>query len=141
MIVIKGIVEDWYVFKLFYYKIDGKFFVLIYYCCEFDDCLVGVVVMVYLKLLLVFCYCMFFKLKLIINIIVVNQYWGWYVNNNFVVISCLVVDIQYCGVGVFYRMINLVSRMYDWLIIEIQFLMSKYNFFVMKVGFKFICFE
>ncbi|EFI4327209.1 hypothetical protein HH751_005449, partial [Escherichia coli] len=49
-----------------------------------------------------------------------------------------VVDTQYRGVGVSYRMINLVSRMHDRPIIEIQSSMSKYNPFAMKAGFKFI---
>ncbi|HAX7496935.1 TPA: ParB N-terminal domain-containing protein [Escherichia coli] len=61
-----------------------------------------------------------------------------YVNNNFAVISRSVVDTQYRGVGVSYRMINLVSRMHDRPIIEIQSSMSKYNPFAMKAGFQFI---
>ncbi|MEI7000486.1 hypothetical protein ACOQJ6_34100, partial [Klebsiella pneumoniae] len=81
---------------------------------------------------------MFPKLKPTTNTTVANQYWGRYVNNNFAVISRSVVDTQYRGVGVSYRMINLVSRMHDRPIIEIQSSMSKYNPFAMKAGFCFI---
>ena len=113
MTVTKGTVEDWHALKSLHYKTDGKPFAPTYYRCELDDRLVGVVVMA-------------------------NQYWGRYVNNNFAVISRSVVDTQYRGVGVSYRMINLVSRMHDRPIIEIQSSMSKYNPFAMKAGFKFI---
>lgn len=138
MTVTKGTVEDWHALKSLHYKTDGKPFAPTYYRCELDDRLVGVVVMAYPKLLLAPRHRMFPKLKPTTNTTVANQYWGRYVNNNFAVISRSVVDTQYRGVGVSYRMINLVSRMHDRPIIEIQSSMSKYNPFAMKAGFKFI---
>ncbi|OJP92314.1 hypothetical protein, partial [Escherichia coli] len=138
MTVTKGTVEDWHALKSLHYKTDGKPFAPTYYRCELDDRLVGVVVMAYPKLLLAPRHRMFPKLKPTTNTTVANQYWGRYVNNNFAVISRSVVDTQYRGVGVSYRMINLVSRMHDRPIIEIQSSMSKYNPFAMKAGFQFI---
>lgn len=138
MTVTKGTVEDWHALKSLHYKTDGKPFAPTYYRCELDDRLVGVVVMAYPKLLLAPRHRMFPKLKPTTNTTVANQYWGRYVNNNFAVISRSVVDTQYRGVGVSYRMINTVSRMHDRPIIEIQSSMSKYNPFAMKAGFKFI---
>lgn len=134
MTVTKGTVEDWHALKSLHYKTDGKPFAPTYYRCELDDRLVGVVVMAYPKLLLAPRHRMFPKLKPTTNTTVANQYWGRYVNNNFAVISRSVVDTQYRGVGVSYRMINLVSRMHDRPIIEIQSSMSKYNPFAMKAG-------
>ena len=116
MTVTKGTVEDWHALKSLHYKTDGKPFAPTYYRCELDDRLVGVVVMAYPKLLLAPRHRMFPKLKPTTNTTVANQYWGRYVNNNFAVISRSVVDTQYRGVGVSYRMINLVSRMHDCVI-------------------------
>jgi len=99
---------------------------------------VGVVVVAFPKLLLAPRHRMFPKLKPTTNTTVANQFWGRYVNNNFAVISRSVVDTQYRGVGVSYRMINLVSRMHNRPIIEIQSSMSKYNPFAMKAGYQFI---
>ncbi len=118
MTVTKGTVEDWHALKSLHYKTDGKPFAPTYYRCELDDRLVGVVVMAYPKLLLAPRHRMFPKLKPTTNTTVANQYWGRYVNNNFAVIGRSVVDTQYRGVGVSYRMINLVSRMHDRPIIE-----------------------
>ena len=138
MTVTRGTVEDWHALKSLHYKTDGKPFAPTYYRCELDGRLVGVVVMAFPKLLLAPRHRMFPKLKPTTNTTVANQYWGRYVNNNFAVISRSVVDTQYRGVGVSYRMINLVSRMHDRPIIEIQSSMSKYNPFAMKAGFCFI---
>ncbi|WP_462167806.1 hypothetical protein [Klebsiella variicola] len=138
MTVTRGTVEDWHALKSLHYKTDGKPFAPTYYRCELDSRLVGVVVMAFPKLLLAPRHRMFPKLKPTTNTTVANQYWGRYVNNNFAVISRSVVDTQYRGVGVSYRMINLVSRMHDRPIIEIQSSMSKYNPFAMKAGFCFI---
>lgn len=118
MTVTKGTVEDWHALKSLHYKTDGKPFAPTYYRCELDDRLVGVVVMAYPKLLLAPRHRMFPKLKPTTNTTVANQYWGRYVNNNFAVISRSVVDTQYRGVGVSYRMINLVSRMHVRLYID-----------------------
>lgn len=138
MTISKGTVEDWHALKSLHYKTDGKPFAPTYYRCDLDGRLVGVVVVAFPKLLLAPRHRMFPKLKPTTNTTVANQYWGRYVNNNFAVISRSVVDTQYRGVGVSYRMINLVSRMHDRPIIEIQSSMSKYNPFAMKAGFQFI---
>lgn len=61
-----------------------------------------------------------------------------YINGNFRVISRFVVDTMYRGIGVGYRMMNLVSRMEGNTFMEIQSSMSKFNLFGQKAGFKFI---
>lgn len=138
MTVTRGTVEDWHQLRDLHYKTDGKPFAPSYYRCELDGRLVACLVMAYPKLLLAPRHRMFPKLKPTTNSTVANQYWGKYVNANFAVVSRCVVDTLYRGVGVSYRFINLVSRMHDRPIIEIQSSMSKYNPFAMKAGFQFI---
>ena len=61
-----------------------------------------------------------------------------FINANFRVISRFVVDTMYRGIGVGYRMMNLVSRMEGNTFMEIQSSMSKFNTFGQKAGFKFV---
>jgi len=61
-----------------------------------------------------------------------------YINQNFRVISRFVVDTMYRGIGVGYRMMNLVSRMEGNTFMEIQSSMSKFNLFGQKAGFRFV---
>lgn len=61
-----------------------------------------------------------------------------YINANFRVISRFVVDTMYRGIGVGYRMMNLVSRMEGNTFMEIQSSMSKFNLFGQKAGFRFV---
>lgn len=138
MVVTRGTVDDWHALRDLHYKTDGKPFAPTYYRCELDGRLVACLVMAYPKLLLAPRHRMFPKLKPTTNTTVANQYWGKYVNANFAVVSRCVVDTLYRGVGVSYRFINLVSRMHDRPLIEIQSSMSKYNPFAMKAGFQFI---
>lgn len=138
MVVSKGTIEDWNELKSLHYKSDGKPFAPCYYKCELDGKLVGVLVMAYPKLLLAPRHRMFPKLKPTNNSKEANQYWGKYVNSHFAVVSRCVIDTLYRGVGVSYRFLNIVSRMHDKPVIEIQSSMSKYNPFAMKAGFKFI---
>lgn len=138
MVVTRGTVEDWHALRDLHYKTDGKPFAPTYYRCELDGRLVATLVMAYPKLLLAPRHRMFPKLKPTTNSTVANQYWGKTVNARFAVVSRCVIDTLYRGVGVSYRFINLVSRMHDRPIIEIQSSMSKYNPFAMKAGFQFI---
>lgn len=138
MTVTKGTVEDWHTLKSLHYKTDGKPFAPSYYRCELDGRLVAVLVMAFPKLLLAPRHRMFPKLKPTTNTTIANQYWGKKVNQEFAVVSRLVADTQYRGLGLSYRFLNLVCRMHDRPIIEIQSSMSKYNPFAMKAGFKFI---
>lgn len=61
-----------------------------------------------------------------------------YINRNFRVISRFVLDTMYRGIGVGYRMMNLVSRMEGTRFVEIQSSMSKFNVFGVKAGFRFV---
>ncbi|HGH5398718.1 TPA: hypothetical protein ACJI3N_005322 [Raoultella planticola] len=138
MIVTKGTVEDWHTLKSLHYKTDGKPFAPSYYRCELDGRLVAVLVMAFPKLLLAPRHRMFPKLKPTTNTTVANRYWGKKVNQEFSVVSRLVADTQFRGLGLSYRFMNLVCRMHDRPIIEIQSSMSKYNPFAMRAGFQFI---
>lgn len=60
------------------------------------------------------------------------------VNRDFRLVSRLVVDTMYRGIGVAYRLQNLASRMEGFRYTEIQSSMSKYNLFAEKAGFKFV---
>jgi hypothetical protein len=61
-----------------------------------------------------------------------------YINRNFRVVSRFVVDTMYRGIGVGYRMMNLVARMEGKTFMEIQSSMSKFNLFGQKAGFHFV---
>lgn len=60
------------------------------------------------------------------------------INQHFRVVSRLVIDTMYRGVGVSYRFQNLASRMSGFRLLEIQSAMSKYNLFAQKAGFRFV---
>ena len=61
-----------------------------------------------------------------------------FINANFRVISRMVIDTMYRGIGAGYRMMNLVSRMEGNTFMEIQSSMSKFNMFGQKAGFRFV---
>ena len=138
IIVTRGTVEDWHSLKDLHYKTDGKPFAPSYYKAELDGRLIGVMVMAFPKLLLAPRHRMFPKLKPTTNTTVANQFWGRKVNSEFAVVSRLVNDTQYRGLGLSYRFMNLACRMHNRPILEIQSSMSKYNPFAMKAGFQFI---
>lgn len=60
-----------------------------------------------------------------------------FINANFRVVKRFVVDTMWRGIGVGYRMMNLVSRMEGNTFMEIQSSMSKFNYFGQKAGFGF----
>jgi ABC-type ATPase with predicted acetyltransferase domain len=66
-----------------------------------------------------------------------NQYRADWVNANMRTNSRLVLDTMYRGVGIAYRMQNLMCRMSSWRYIEFQSSMSRFNPFAQKAGFKF----
>ena len=138
IVVKKGTVDDWNTLKGLHYKTDGKPFAPSYYRAELDGRLIGVLVMAYPKLLLAPRHRMFPDIKPTSNTREANQIWGKRVNQEFAVVSRLVADTQYRGLGLSYRFMNMVCRMHDKPILEIQSSMSKYNPFAMKAGFKFI---
>lgn len=60
------------------------------------------------------------------------------VNEDFTVVSRLVLDTVFRGVGVSYRFQNLVARLSGKKYVEIQSAMSKYNRFAQRAGFRFV---
>lgn len=64
------------------------------------------------------------------------RYHFW--NENLTVISRFVTDTMFRGIGLGYRMMNLVSRMSRKNYVEIQSSMSRYNTFGQKAGFRFV---
>lgn len=59
-----------------------------------------------------------------------------FINANFRVVSRIVLDTMYRGVGASYRFQNLVARMSGMRFVEIQSSMSKYNTFAERAGFR-----
>ena len=67
-----------------------------------------------------------------------NKHRYVWANENFGLISRFVTDTLYRGVGIGWRMQNLVSRMTGHRFMEIQSSMSKFNFFAQRAGFRFV---
>ncbi|KAA5604420.1 hypothetical protein F1188_16305 [Roseospira marina] len=67
-----------------------------------------------------------------------NRYRTDWINDNIRVVSRFVTDTQFRGVGIGYRMMNLVARLEGRRLIEIQSSMSKFNQFGPKAGFTFV---
>lgn len=67
-----------------------------------------------------------------------NTHRASHINATMRVISRFVTDPAYRGIGVGYRMMNLISRLEGRAIIEIQSSMSKFNLFGEKAGFRFV---
>ena len=67
-----------------------------------------------------------------------NRYRMQWLNANMQVVSRVVVDTMFRGVGLAYRFTNLCCRLEGKKYLEIQSSMSKYNMFAHKAGFRFV---
>ena len=138
MIVEKGTVDDWNLLKNLHYKahilpVGPKFYKLTLYGET-----IGVLIMSVPKLLLKERHLIFPKLGSGGNSQITNKMRAKWINDNMTIISRLVIDTRFRGIGVGYRFQNICSRMENKRFIEIQSSMSKYNTFGIKAGFRFV---
>lgn len=138
MKVEKGSIEDWNLLKNLHYKahilpVGPKFYKLTLYGET-----IGVLIMSVPKLLLKERHIIFPKLGSGGNSQITNKMRAKWINNNMTIISRLVIDTRFRGIGVGYRFQNICSRMENKRFIEIQSSMSKYNTFGIKAGFRFV---
>lgn len=138
MIVERGTKADWELLHDLHYKAEGLPFGPRFWRTQLFGETIGVLVTGSPKGMLRERHIIFPKLKpqggetRLIN---TNRY--NFINANFRVISRFVVDTMFRGIGVGYRMMNLVSRMEGNTFMEIQSSMSKFNHFGQKAGFRF----
>lgn len=138
IMVEKGTIEDWYLLRNLHYKahilpVGPKFYKL-----TLHGETIGVLVMSSPKLLLKERHLIFPKLGSGGNSRITNQMRAKWINKNMRIISRLVLDTRFRGIGLGYRFQNIASRMENIKYIEIQSSMSKYNMFATKAGFKFV---
>lgn len=134
----KGSIDDWLLLRNLHYKahilpVGPHFYKLTLYGET-----IGVLVMSCPKLLLKERHQIFPKLGSGGNSKLTNQMRAKWINNNMTIISRLVLDTRFRGVGLGYRFQNIASRMENKRFIEIQSSMSKYNIFATKAGFRFV---
>lgn len=132
-----GTIEDWYLLRNLHYKahvlpVGPQFYKLTLYGET-----IGVLVMSSPKLLLRDRHKLFPKLGAGGNSRLTNQMRAKWINKNMRIISRLVLDTRFRGIGLGYRFQNLVSRMQSVRFVEIQSSMSKYNMFATRAGFRF----
>lgn len=138
MVVERGTADDWELLHHLHYKTEGNAVGTKYWRLALDGQTVGVLVLAQPTPLL--------KER--------HKAMEWYkpggdthasnvarykaVNDYFTVVSRLVLDTVFRGVGVSYRFQNLVARMSGKKFVEIQSAMSKYNAFAQRAGFRFV---
>lgn len=137
MMVERGTKKDWDALHHLHYKAEslpiGPHF---WRCVTKDGDLVGVVVTSVVSLLLAPRHVVLPKLKPGGDTRFSNQMRAKWLNKNMRRDARIVTDTLYRGVGVSYRMVNLVNRMEGLRFIEIQSSMSKFNPFDVKAGFR-----
>ncbi|CDT52778.1 conserved hypothetical protein [Vibrio coralliirubri] len=137
MYVERGTKKDWDELHELHYKAStipaGARF---WRCMSKDGDLVGIVVTSSVSLMLAARHRVFPKLKPGNDTKTTNVHRGKWLNKNIRRVARVVTDTMYRGVGVSYRMINLVCRMEGLRFMEIQSSMSKFNPFDAKAGFK-----
>ncbi len=139
IIVERGTKEDWDLLHDLHYKAEGTPFGPKYWRARLGDQTVGVMVTGAPKGLLKERHQAFPKLKPGgSETTLTNTYRYKFINGNFRVISRLVVDTMFRGVGVAYRLQNLASRLEGIRFMEIQSSMSKFNLFAQRAGFRFV---
>lgn len=134
----KGNMDDWLLLRNLHYKAHilpvGPHF----YKLTLHGETIGVLIMSCPKLLLKERHQIFPKLGSGGNSRLTNQMRAKWINENMIIISRLVLDTRFRGIGLGYRFQNIASRMEKKRFIEIQSSMSKYNIFATKAGFKFV---
>lgn len=134
----KGNMDDWLLLRNLHYKAHilpvGPHF----YKLTLHGETIGVLIMSCPKLLLKERHQIFPKLGSGGNSRLTNQMRAKWINENMIIISRLVLDTRFRGIGLGYRFQNIASRMEKKRFIEIQSSMSKYNIFATKAGFRFV---
>lgn len=137
MYVERGSQSDWELLHELHYKTEGSVFGPHYWRCALRGETIGVIVLSMPRGLLAPRHAVFPNLKPGKDTKLTNTYRYKWVNANIRLVSRLVVDTMFRGVGVAYRLQNLASRMEGIRFVEIQSSMSKYNLFAQKAGFRF----
>jgi ABC-type ATPase with predicted acetyltransferase domain len=137
MRVERGLIADWAELAELHYKSRGHV-VGRTYRCLLGDSLIAVAIIGSPRLLLKGRHLLFPKLAPQGDTKIVNTYRAKFVNQNFVLLSRIVVDTVFRASGVSYRMANLIARMDNRPYVEIQSSMSKFNPFAIKAGFRFV---
>lgn len=139
MIVERGSIDDWHLLHDLHYKAEALPMGPRFWRLRLDDRTIGVLVMGAPKLLLKERHLAFPHLKPDgRETKLTNTYRAEWINSNIRVISRFVTDTMFRGIGAGYRMMNLVSRLEGYPIVEIQSSMSKFNLFGQKAGFTFV---
>jgi ABC-type ATPase with predicted acetyltransferase domain len=137
MKVERGTKADWDALHHLHYKAEslpiGPHF---WRCVTAEGELVGIVVTSVVSLLLKPRHVVFPKLKPGNDNRFTNQRRAQWLNANLRRDARIVTDSMYRGVGVSYRMVNLINRLEGTRFIEIQSSMSKFNPFDVKAGFR-----
>lgn len=136
MRVERGTMDDWEELHELHYKSEGRVVGRVWRCM-LDEQLIGVAIISSPRLLLAGRHEVFPKLKPGKDNKRTNTYRAKYVNQHFGLVSRIVVDPLFRGVGVSYRMMNLIARMEGKSFMEIQSSMSRFNPFAIRAGFKF----
>lgn len=138
MIVSRGDKDDWQLLHDLHYRNESGLFAPKFWKTSLYGETIGCIVTTPVKGLLKERHVVFPKLKNGKDTKLVNSYRYSYINANFRLVSRHVVDTMYRGIGVGYRMMNLVARMEGSTYMEIQSAMSKYNFFGQQAGFRYV---
>lgn len=138
MIVERGSIDDWNLLHDLHYKAEKLPMGPRFWRLRLAGQTIGVLVMGAPKGLLKERHLAFPHLKPGKDTKITNTYRYKWINSNIRVISRFVTDTMFRGIGAGYRMMNLVSRMEGYPIIEIQSSMSKFNLFGQKAGFTFV---
>lgn len=137
MCVEAGSIDDWNLLHDLHYKAEKLPFGPRFYKTTLAGETIGVLVVGLPNPMLRERFAVMPRLKLGNDTKITNTARYKWINANFRVVSRFVVDTMYRGVGVGYRMMNLVSRMEGSTYMEIQSSMSKFNLFGQKAGFRF----
>lgn len=139
MYVERGTSKDWDLLHELHYKTEGAVFGPNYYRVGLNDETIGVLVLGMPRGLLKDRHKAFPNLKPDGKDTKATNTWRYkWINANIRVVSRVVIDTMFRGVGVSYRFQNIVARMSGFKFIEIQSSMSKYNMFAQRAGFRFV---
>lgn len=138
MYVEPGCKDDWDLLSGLHYKTEGQIVGPHYWRCVLHGETIGVVVFSTPFPILKERNLLMPMLKPARDTKIVNTWRYYWVNKNVRVISRMVVDTMFRGIGVSYRMQNLACRMEGYRFLEIQSSMSKFNKFAERAGFKFL---
>lgn len=136
----KGTVEDWNELHALHYKAEVLGIWPRFYRCMLEDQLIGVGVMTVPRMTLAGRNELFKHLKPNIDgrdTRIINRHRAIWINAHSCTNSRLVLDTMYRGVGIAYRMQNIMMRMTGADFVEFQSSMSRFNPFAQKAGIQF----